>query len=162
MTALLTPEIEALVGTTAAYVAPEPMGRASLRYFAGAIGDDNPIYHDDDAARAAGYEGVVAPVTLVCETNQYMTGETDGHGYAGHSWGIEVPGTRLIRGGHEYRFHRPVYPSDVISASWVITDIAEKKSGDKAMLIVSSEARFENQDGDLLAENKETLIFLAV
>ena len=58
LSVLLTPGIAALVGTSASYVAPEPIGRSSIRYFAGAIGDDNSIYFDDDAARDAGYEGV--------------------------------------------------------------------------------------------------------
>lgn len=160
---LLTPEIADLVGAAQTYVAPERIGRASMRYFAAAIGDDNPIYTDEEAALAAGYEEVVAPVTFVCETNQYMSKEPDAEGYAGHTWGIEVPGTRVVRGGHEYRFHRPLYPSDRLTVAWVITDITEKQqSSGKAMLIVTSEARFENQDGALLAENRETLIYMEV
>ena len=39
---LLTDEVRALVGRTRTYTAPEPLGRASIRYFALAIGDDNP------------------------------------------------------------------------------------------------------------------------
>lgn len=39
---LLTDELRALVGRTAVYTAPEPLGRAALRYFATAVGDTNP------------------------------------------------------------------------------------------------------------------------
>lgn len=39
---LLTDELRALVGRTTVYTAPEPLGRAALRYFATAVGDSNP------------------------------------------------------------------------------------------------------------------------
>ena len=35
----------------------------------------------------------------------------DDDGFAGHGWGIEMPGTRLVRGGNAYRFHQPVRPT---------------------------------------------------
>ena len=68
---LLTPEVRACVGQTADFVAPEPLGRASIRYFALALGDANPLWVDDRFARAHGWPGVVAPPTLICETCQY-------------------------------------------------------------------------------------------
>ena len=44
---LLTPELMAMVGLEACYTAPEELGRASIRYFAVAVGDHNPLYTDD-------------------------------------------------------------------------------------------------------------------
>lgn len=160
MSRLLTDELRGLIGRTATYEAPEPIGRAAIRYFALAIGDTNPLHTDPDFARAHGYEDVVAPPTFILESNQYMTGEPDAHGYIGHSWDIEVPGTRLIRGGHEYELHGPVYPWHRPRVEWRIIDITEKASRSGAgMLLVESEARFSSQDGDLLAVNRETLIY---
>ncbi len=160
---LLTDELRNLVGRTATYVAPEPLGRAAIRYFATAVGDDNPVYTDDEAARAAGHDGVVAPPTLVCETNQFIGNPRDDDGFPGHEWGIHLPGTRQVRGGNSYRFHRPVRPDDVVTVTWEITDLTERTtSAGLAMLVVTSTARFTNQDGDLLVENEETLIHLEV
>ena len=42
-----------------------------VRYFGLAVGDDNPLYSDAAFARAQGLDGVTAPPTLICETNQY-------------------------------------------------------------------------------------------
>lgn len=157
---LLTPEIERLVGLERVYTAVEVIGRASIRYFALAVGDDNPLYTDAELAREAGYEDLIAPPTLVCETNQYMDGPPDADGYVGHLWDIDVPGTRLIRGGHEYAFHRPLYPSDRLTVRWRIVDVTENaSSAGKSMLILTSEVRYENQDGALIAVNRETLIY---
>ena len=156
---LLTPELQSLVGRSATYHAPDEIGRAAIRYFAIAIGDTNPLYTDAEYARANGHEDVIAPPTYVVESNQYMTGLPDAEGYIGHSWGIEVPDTRTIRGGHEYEFFRHVYPTDRLTVHWKITDVSEKEMRDgRAMLLVDSEARYENQDGELLAINRETLI----
>ncbi|MFT7600133.1 MAG: acyl dehydratase [Acidimicrobiales bacterium] len=158
--ALLTPEIEAMVGRAVVYTAPEPFGAAEFRYFALAIGDTNPIYTDDTAARAAGYDGVTAPVTFVTETNQYMSGETDEHGYGGHSWGIEIPGTRMIRGGHDYEFGAPVKVGDVMTVEWTVVGVEERTSRDGLQMVeIVSEARYSNQNNELLAVNREKLIY---
>lgn len=160
---LLTPEIEALVGTERVYTAPEAFGAVAGRYFGLAVGDLNPLYSDPDYARAQGLPDVTAPLTLICETNQYAALPMDDEGYAGHTWGLEIPGTRQVRGGNKYTFHRRIRPDDVITATWRITSATEKVTGSgNAMLVIGSTATYANQDGELLAENAETIIFVAL
>jgi acyl dehydratase len=158
---LLTDEIRALVGNRRVYTAPEPFGRAAGRYFGLAIGDLNPLSLDDAAARDAGLPGVTIPPTLVCETNQYAGLPIDEHGYAGHLWEIDVPGTRMVRGGNRYTFHRRIRPEDVVTATWEITGVQEKQTrSGAAMLLVTSRATYTDADGGPLAENEETLVFV--
>jgi acyl dehydratase len=160
---LLTDELRARIGDERVYTAREELGRASIRYFARAVGDDNKLYTDDEYAREFGYDGVIAPPTLVCETNQYVDAERDEDGFAGHGWDLQLPGTRQVRGGNSYEFHRPVRPSDVITARWVLVDMTERTSRDgRAMLVVTSRAVYTNQFGDLLARNEEQLIYIAI
>lgn len=160
---LLTPQLRAMVGREVSYTAPEELGRASLRYFALAVGDANPLYTDEEYARAHGYPGVIAPPTLICETNQYSGLSRGADGYAGHSWHLDVPGTRLFRGGNSYIFHRPVVPTDVVTATWRITEMKERTtSRGQDMLIVTSVAEFTRQSGEPLVTNIETLIFTAL
>ena len=45
--------------------APDPVNTAMIRHWVEAMGDANPIYLDDDAARAAGRDGRIAPPTMV-------------------------------------------------------------------------------------------------
>ena len=160
---LLTDEVRALVGRRKVYTAPEEFGAAAGRYFGIAIGDHNRLYSDAEYARAQGLRGVTAPPTLVCETNQYANLPIPPDGYAGHEWGIEIPGTRKVRGGNSYTFHRRLRPEDVVTAVWEITGVEGKttRSGSE-MVIVSSRARYTDQDGGLLAENEETIIFVAL
>lgn len=158
---LLTPEIAALVGSEKHYTAPEEFGRASMRYFGLAIGDDNPLYTNEEFARAHGYPGVIAPPTLICETNQYAGLSRDSGGYAGHLWPIHIPNTRHIRGGNSYEFHRPVLADDVITAVWRITDVTERtNSRGQNMLVLTSVAEYHAADGKLLVTNTETMIWV--
>ena len=160
---LLTDELRNLVGTQRVYTAPEPLGAAAGRYFGMAIGDHNPLYSDPEFARAHGLAGVTAPPTLICETNQYAGLPMKDDGYAGHMWPLDVPGTRQVRGGNTYTFHRRVRPDDVVTATWEIHDLTEKKTGDgRDMLLISSRATYTNQDGDMLAVNEETIILVAL
>lgn len=156
----LPAELHGWIGREARYTAPEEVGRAAIRYFARAVGDDNPVYTDDDAARAAGHDGVVAPPTYVCESNQYADRPRDADGYIGHTWDLPVPpGGRVVRGGHRYVFGRPVRPSDVVSVLWRVADIAAKTSRSGApLLIVTSESTYTGADGAHLATNTDTTI----
>ena len=157
---LVTPELRARIGEVKIYTAPEPIGKAAIRYFSLAVGDLNPLYLDEEYAVKHGYDGVIAPPTLICETNQYAGLPRDESGYAGHSWHFHVPHTRQMRGGNDYEFFQPVSPEDILTVTWRVADICERSS--KAgirMVIVTSEASFRNQHDELLATNVETLIF---
>jgi len=153
---LLTDEMRALVGRRRSYTAPEPVGRAAIRYFARAVGDDNPLYTDDEYARRHRYGGVIAPPTMICETNQYADLPRDAH-----RWPLDIPGTRTVRGGNRYVFHRPVGPDDVVTAHWELTDLTERTTRDgRAMLVVTSTATYVDAAGEPLATNEETIIYV--
>jgi acyl dehydratase len=146
---LLTAELAARIGEERVYTAPEPLGRAAIRYFALATGDTDPAH----------LAGDVAPPTLICETNQYTGLPRDSEGYAGHGWHLDVPGTRLVRGGNSYRFDRPAGPDDVITARWKLAGMTERVTGGgKRMLVVTSVATYTDQANRVLAVNEETLI----
>lgn len=160
---LINDGIRALLWTSKVYTAPEALGAAAGRYFAMAVGDDNPLYRDGEFARSQGLDGVTAPLTLVCETNQYADIPMAPDGYAGHSWNIDIPGTRQVRGGNSYTFERRIRPDDVITATWEINDLAEKQTSKGAdMLVITSRATYTNQDGELLAVNEEQIILVSL
>ena len=161
--ALLTDELKTWIGREAHYPAREELSRASIRYFALAVGDDNPLYYDDDYARQAGHDGVIAPPTLVVETSQYAHRPPDEDGYIGHAWDLPINGCRMIRAGNAYEFYRPVRPDDRISATWTLEKIEERPSSrGGTQLFVTSVARFFAADGELLALNRETTVFQPV
>ena len=159
MTSRITEEIAAWIGREAVYTAPEALGLSSIRYFALATGDACPLYHDADAASRSAHGGVIAPPTLVCETNQFYALPADENGYIGHTWHLPLRDGRFIRGGNEYEFVQPVRPDDQVTVTWRIVDIYERQTRQSESLVfVVSEARYANQHGELLAVNRETNI----
>lgn len=158
--ALLTDELRAMIGREVHYPAHEALGRASIRYFALAMHDDNPLYVDEAYAREAGYASVIAPPTLICESCQYAHQPPNADGYIGHEWHLPVTGCRLVRAGNDYEIERPVLPTDSVSVTWILEDIAERSSSrGGTQLFVSSVARYRNQHGELLAINRETIVY---
>ncbi|MEJ0069827.1 MAG: MaoC family dehydratase N-terminal domain-containing protein [Pseudomonadota bacterium] len=158
--ALLTDALKSWIGREIHYPAQEELGRASIRYFALALADDNPLYVDEAYAREAGYPSVIAPPTLVCETCQYAHRPLDRDGYIGHAWALPVSGCRLIRAGNDYEFFRPVLPTDRISVTWTLEDIVERASSrGGTQLFVSSVARYRDAADALVAINRETIVY---
>ena len=147
---LLTDEVQAWVGATAVYTAPEELSRASIRAFALAIGSDPDHWTS------------AAPPTLIFETCQ-LTGlsERDTSGYLGHNWDLPLPvPCTMIRGGNDYRISRPAQPDDIITTNWKITQIRERHDADGVpLLIVVAEAVYSAADGGQIASNTETLIY---
>lgn len=157
--ALLTDELKSWIGREVTYAAREELGRASIRYFALAVGDDNPLYTDDAYAQAAGHPSVIAPPTLVVETCQYAHRPPGEDGYIGHEWPLPVTGYRLIRAGNEYEFFRPVLPTDRVSVTWRLAEIVERPSSrGGTQLFVTSVATCVDQHGERLAVNRETIV----
>lgn len=160
---LLTDELRGWVGREASYEAPEELGRAAIRYYALALSDDNPLYRDASHARGTRFGGVVAPPTLVVETNQYADLPLRPEdGYNGHVWeGLPLPvPCTLVRGGNEYELLRPVRPDDRLLVRWRIEEITERRGRAGPMLVLTALAEYRNQHGDLLATNRDTTIFL--
>ncbi len=44
---------------------PDPVNLPMIRHWVEAMGDENPVYVDDEAAREAGFAGIVAPPTML-------------------------------------------------------------------------------------------------
>ena len=148
----LTDALRGWIGRQAVYVAPEPVGEASIRYFELAIGGA-------PTASPASAGALTALPTFVCETNQFYVRDADASGYFGHDWGLPVETRGVVRGGNEYEFFEPVRPDDRITVTWTLVELFERatRTG-PPLLFVISEARYVNQHGVLLAINRETNI----
>ncbi|MEK7848715.1 MAG: MaoC family dehydratase N-terminal domain-containing protein [Chloroflexota bacterium] len=154
----LPPQVTALLGKEFTFTAPEEVGRASIRKFAMAIGDMNPLYLDEDFAATTRHGGIVAPPTFVCETWQYFTGDIGEDG--GFARPVLVdPGGRRHRGGNEYRFYQPLRPSDILTATWKVLEAYWREGRSGRLLFVIAEIAYTNQRQELLATNRETFVF---
>ncbi|MBN9737386.1 MULTISPECIES: MaoC family dehydratase N-terminal domain-containing protein [unclassified Pseudonocardia] len=90
-------------------VGPYQVGREKIREFAVAIGDGDPLFHDLDAARAAGHPDLVAPPTFpVCFTmpviEEFLKDPAFGWDY-----------TRMVHGDQHIAYRRPIRAGDELT-----------------------------------------------
>ncbi|MEE9248894.1 MAG: MaoC family dehydratase N-terminal domain-containing protein [Dehalococcoidia bacterium] len=150
-------ELKKMVGREMVITGPEEVGRAAIRYFAQAIGDMNPLYLDEEYARGTRHGGIIAPLTLVCETMYYLVGDVDETGGPARRFGLPVG--MEIRGANDYEFFQPFRPDDILTAHWKVTDVLQKKGRSGLLYFLQYDITYTNQRKELLAINHETLIF---
>ncbi|GAB4152903.1 MAG: hypothetical protein Tsb0016_25360 [Sphingomonadales bacterium] len=115
--------------------------RGQLRLFAKAIGETDPIYSDDGAARAAGYSAMVAPVTYAVALATLAPQET------GSMEAIGIDRMRALHGEQSFTYHRPICAGDRIRIKSRISDIYQRKGG--ALDFVVYETTLINQHDEL-------------
>jgi acyl dehydratase len=156
---LVSPEARAMIGQ----VSEERSGTVYKKEFqrwAAAVGDLNPLYFDDDAAKAAGYREVVMPPMFL---SHVLLGVTfldslrpDGIPKGG---GISLPlPERRMAGGEETTYYQPIYPGDVLTSTRTLADITEKHGRSGDFVLVTWETAYRNQDGDLVASSTSSMI----
>src|SRR4030095_6916787 len=101
---------QALVGKAHPAVAYE-VGREKLREFAVAVGETDPIYHDESAARAAGHPDLPAvpnlAVVLSLRAGQVVYGDPE----------LGLDYSRVVHGEQEFVYHRPIRAGDRLLAA---------------------------------------------
>jgi len=122
--------------------------KGAIRRFAEALGDPNPLYADEAAARSAGYAGLVAPPTFpaVLAVNDRFR----------HSLDL---GTRsLLLGEESIEYGRPVVAGDRLTVKSRVADVQERAgtSGSTDVLVVETDGRAA--DGQLVFRTRETFI----
>ena len=139
-----------VVGTSSGVVYAKEAQR-----FAAAVGDLNPIYFDDDAARAQGYKGITIPPMFLPQVTQGVTRidnlTEDGLAAGGNRRDVPLNVHRVMAGGEEIEFLQPVYPGDEITTETKVSAIEEKEGRSGRFVIITREARCTNQDGALVA-----------
>jgi len=63
-----------------------------------------------------------------------------------------------VRGGEEIEFFKPVYVNDRVTVKGKIINMNEKDGKSGKLILVTSEFTYTNQNGDLLAKHRVTMI----
>lgn len=141
----VNPSVEGRVYTP---VAPYLVGREKVREFARAVFAGHPIHSDPGAARAAGYEDVVAPPTfpivVTGATLQQLLDDPDA--------GVDF--TRVVHGDQRFTFTRPIVAGDELTATMTITSV--KSIGGHSM--VTSESALTDATGAHVVTATSTLV----
>jgi acyl dehydratase len=90
------------------------VGVEKIRDFASAIGDDNPLYHDRDAARQAGHADLVAPPTFGVAIITRAQDEV----LFNPALGLDY--SRVVHGDQRFVFRRPVVAGDELFCTFFV------------------------------------------
>jgi acyl dehydratase len=116
------------------------VGREKIREYADAVGETNPLHHDLDAARAAGYDDLVAPPMFVV----VYAGRSVVAGIFDPDVGINL--AMMLHAGQEFRWGPVVVAGDEITSTGTVKDIAERGG----MGFYVFETVSENQRGEIV------------
>jgi acyl dehydratase len=113
------------------------VGLEKIREYANAIGETEPVHHDRDAAREAGFRDVVAPpmFAVVYSAGAVAPGVLDPE--------IGINLARMLHGSQEFVWGEPVCAGDVIETAATLADLYEKDG--REFYVFESVSR--NQDG---------------
>jgi acyl dehydratase len=111
---------------------------ARIEQYASAVGEQNPIYHDPEAAKAAGFRGQVAP-PMFCVV---YSAPALGPAIMDPDVGINLPA--MVHGGQEFEWGEPVCAGDRITTVATCKEIYEKDG--RGFYVFESVST--NQDGE--------------
>jgi acyl dehydratase len=124
------------------------VGREKVREFAAAVGEENPLHHDLDAAREAGYADVVAPPMFAV----VFGGRAMAPALFDPDVGIDF--SRMVHGGQEFVWGPPVVAGDEIATEVEVKDVAERGG----LQFFVFESRSTNQNGETVCTGTWTNI----
>ncbi len=125
--------------------AADEVEKGAIRKFAAAIGDDNPIYNEEDYCEKTGFGSLVAPPTFLTTFRA-----------------SPVPDIKLqfgkvgLHGGQAYEFYKPIKAGDKITYSNKVSDVTERDGRTGKMVFTVIETTFTNQDGEKVAVARST------
>ena len=127
-----------------------PIERSRLRFFAKAVGETNPVYTDEAAARAAGYPDLPAPPTFL------FAAELDSGAMDRLLDKLQIPLSKLLHGEQSFTYHRPACVGDTVTVRSRIADIYDTKNGARECVVQT--ARVTDPHAELVAEMRSVLV----
>lgn len=149
------------------WAGPDAVNQPMIRHWVEAMGDENPVYTDDEAARVAGFTGVVAPATMLQAwtmrgyraTAELERARSAGGREAAASAQDELFAllddagfTSVVATNCEQEYRRPLVLGDALTVSSVIESVSPEKHtalGDGHFVTTRSD--FTDQHGELVA-----------
>jgi acyl dehydratase len=144
----ITDEMRAMIGVESpSYTFLVEQG--DVARYADAIGDENPLFHDERLARKTSFGGVVVPPTYLIVMRV-----------------LEIraappfrPLPNSLDGGSEWHYLQPVRAGDRLTATRKIADIHERDGAKGRMVFVVTEITYRNQFDEVAVIQRDTAIY---
>ncbi len=120
-----------------------------IKLFCQAIGETDPVYWDDAAARAAGHPACPLPPTYL----KAIEGEH--FSSAALMQVLQVPLRGVLHAEQAFEHHAPVFAGDSIEVSREVAEIFDKKDGAMTFIVVDTRYRV---GAVLAASSRQTIL----
>ncbi len=120
--------------------------RGAVRKFAEAIGDDNPLYYDEDAARRSRYGRLIAPPTFPITFDYGAIAD------------LTLPTAGLIHGSQTFEYNRPIYVGEEFRCYGMLENTFERSGRMGAMTFLVFSRVGEDDGGKAVFTLNATLI----
>jgi len=114
------------------------VGREKIREYAGAVGETNPLHHDLEAARAAGYADLVAPpmFAVVYSSRAVVPALFDPE--------VGIDFAMMVHGAQEFRWGPLVIAGEEITTTAMVKDISQR--GGMSFFVFESVSENEREE----------------
>lgn len=128
------------------------VGTEKIREYSAVTFDESPLSNDEDAAKAAGYAGLVAPpmFAVVFSARAATPAMFDPD--------VAMNFAMMVHGSQDFTFHKPVVAGDRISTTASVKSITEE--GGKGFYVFTTES--VNQNGEAVVSADWTCIVRGV
>jgi acyl dehydratase len=137
-----------LVGRSYPPSAVYEVGRAKIAEFATAIGADDPVHHDVEAARAAGHPDVIAPPTFAIVVSLGAANVVLGDP------GVFLDYSRVVHGEQRFAHHRPIRAGDRLVATTTIDSVRTVAGND----MLTTRVDLTTEDGEAVCTATSMLV----
>jgi acyl dehydratase len=158
---LITDEMRASIGRESPPTRHE-VDKTGIRMFARSVGHIDPIFYDEEAAKARGFRSLVCPPgylgTTAFNPSRMAAAMAGGMGPgAGAGGGGGGRRMRVLNGGTEYEYTGvPICAGDVLTSVGKTVSIEQVTSSLGQMVITRRESTYTNQNGEVVARSYGT------
>lgn len=125
--------------------------KGAIRRFAEALGDYNPIFYDEEYARASGFPTIVAPPTFPASF----------HSAADLRELLGVGIKSLLHAEQTFEYERPIFAGDRIFVSTRVVDVQERTGPGGKMDVAVIEDEGRDEEGLVVFRARRTLVIRA-
>ncbi len=156
----ITPAMRAVVGALSPPWKYE-VTTTSVRAFARGVGYTDVVYFDEDAAKKAGYRSLPCPPTYL-GTPVFIPGKSNDTFSSPNNTGprLEHGLKNVLDGGSETEYLADICAGDTLTVTAAVSDLTVRESKTTgAMLIITTETKYVNQNGTLAAKQRSQGLF---
>lgn len=146
---VITPELKALLNKPGKPLVFD-VEKGHIRFFARAIGDDNPLFTNEEYAAQSRYKSLIAPPLFLVDACFFPFVE----------YVLQFnPLKANINGGSEIEYFLPVKVGDKITGVPQVIALEEKEGRSGRLLLVKVELTLTNQNNERVSRTVNTFIW---